>query len=261
METKKIQPTLKQINTVYRQSKANGLLSSQAIFDAVTSPNFSEVIESTKRNVRAVGTPDPVLTKFLTEQGFSMLPTQVSDKEFSLLVKSGLSEIYRGVRKDDAIVDFATNPDMFVGKGIYCNGIYFMYGNTCPDGRHGDTSAKARAERYIHMPKDLPNEVLAEYAKSYNQGQVIRALVRRDSKVIEFKALRQLCEKVKKEIGEDKTVSPKIKEKLISLISEDLAIVAAIEGFDVIDVPLTKYMIVLNRGKLIMNKEDVEKSR
>lgn len=261
METKKIQPTLKQINTVYRQSKANGLLTSKTIFDTVTSPKFNELLECTKRQVRQVGTPDPILAKYLAEQGFTLLPTQVNNKEFSILVKSGLAEIYRGVRKDDAIVDFATNPDMFVGKGIYCNGIYFMYGNTCPDGRHGDTSAKARAERYIQMPKDLPNEVLSEYAKSYTKGQVIRALVKKDSRVIEFKALRALCEKFKLDIRNDASISDEIKEKLITLISEDLAIVAAMEGFDIIDVPLTKYMIVLNRSKLIMNKEDVEKSR
>lgn len=254
-------PVLKDNSSIYSRSKANGLLSSEVLFDTVTSPDFHQIMEQTKRSLDTVGTPDPLLARVLTEKGFNALPAQVSNTQYQMLITSGLSPIYRGVRKDDAIIDFASNPDMFVGKGLYCNGIYFMYGNPCPDGRHGDTSAKARASRYIQIPQSVPNPKLQEHLKTYTNGQVIGAIVNPNARIITIKDLIQLTSSIKQDVRLDKTISQEIKTKLLDLISQDIAVVAAMEGYDIIDITTTKYYVVLNRGMLIMNNDEVMKSR
>ena len=109
-----------------------------------------------------MGLPDPVLTRVLEEVGFTALPVIVDSKHYELLIKNGLTPVYRGVKRDNAILDFATNPEMFVGKGLLCNGVHFVY----DDGRVDpltDPPIKKAENRGVCAPNDRGNHILGLY--------------------------------------------------------------------------------------------------
>lgn len=232
----------------FYKAKRNGIFGSEELFNIISSDDFYNLLNKTVRSVNEIGTPDPILTKLIEEKGFNALPVLVDNTHYELLLKSKLAEIFRGVRKDDAKKDFAFNPSLFIGKGIYCNGVYFMYG--------GD-DAKQKAEKYISIPKDIQVKQLQEHLKTYNHGEVISALISNDAKIVDIRDLIKLKNNLKVEAMQ--TMSGEIKKKFIDLISKDISVVAVLKGFDAIKIPHTKYMVVLNRGKLILKNPEIVK--
>lgn len=246
---------------IYNRSKCNGIFTSKALMEILESPNFSSLLEQTKRSIETAGTPDPILTRVLEELGFNALPIMVDSSHYELLVKSGLTPVYRGVRKDDGIVDFATNPKMFVGKGIFCNGVYFAYEKQGAEIDPERATAVSIAERYMIKPKHVNNEHVNKHMNSYNQGQVICALVSENARIIELKELLKLNNMVKQGVRTNADISAETKQKMLDLLSREASVVAALEGVDIIKAGHAKFMIVLNRGALIMDKDAVEKSK
>lgn len=233
---------------VYKPANNNGILGSVALFDIITSPEYEKLVKMSYRDLDNLGTPDPILTALIEEKGFDALPVVVDNKHYDLLLRSKLKEIYRGVRRPNAAKEFAYDPKMFVGKGIYCNGIYFTYGGE---------GAKAEAELYLYPQSGEQLKLHHGYMKTYPKGEVICALMKKDTKVADVKDLCKLKQRmenyVNKQIYSDST-----KQKIINMISRDLAVVAVLHGYDAIDIKNSKYMVVLNRGKLIMKDPNLK---
>ena len=233
---------------VYKPANNNGIFGSVALFDMINSPEYEKLVKMSYRDMDNLGTADPILTKLIEEKGFDALPILVDNNHYHVLLRSKLKEIYRGVRYPNAAKDFAFNPKLFVGKGIYCNGIYFTYG--------GD-GAKAEAELYLYPQTGSQLDLHHGYMKTYPKGEVICALMKKDAKIVDTKSLCKIRKSmenyVNKQIYSDST-----KDKLIKLISRDLAVVAVLNGYDAINIKDSKYMVVLNRGKLIMKNPNLK---
>lgn len=241
---------------VYNRSKCNGIFTSQALAEILSSPNFAELLEATKRGVDNLGQPDPVLTKVLQEIGFTALPIMVDSNHYQLLVKSGLTPVYRGVKRDNAIVDFATNPELFVGKGLLCNGVHFVYDDGTKSS-NGNTPLEMAARYARKPPKGLHEKIDADM-QHYNEGQIVRALISENAKAIEIKELLKLAKMVTESIKSNNTISESTKQKMIKLFSKEASVIAALEGIDVIVAERTRFLIGLNRGVFIMDKGMVD---
>ncbi|MBR2467526.1 MAG: hypothetical protein IKB42_00575 [Clostridia bacterium] len=226
----------------YKSAKDNGIFGSQALFDIVNSSEFEKLFDQTRRTAETFGTIDPILTKLINEKGFDALPILVDRNHYDLLIRSNLREIYRGVRMEGAVNDFAFNPNMFVGKGIYCNGVYFTYGGP---------GAKAEADLYLYPQTGPHLEKYHGYIKNYPVGDVICALMSKNTKVASQDDLCKLKRKMEKQINKT-DFSDKVKGRVIDLISRDLSVVAVLNGYDAVDIKSSKYMVVYNRGKLIL---------
>ena len=255
----KLDRPLLKAETVFNRSKCNGLFTSAALADILSSPHLTELIEATKRGVDTMGVPDPVLTRVLEEVGFTALPVIVDNNNYELLIKSGLTPVYRGVKRDNAILDFATNPEMFVGKGLLCNGVHFVY----DDGRVDpltDPPLK-KAEKYARKPPQGLHQKIDDDNSQFTHGQIIPALVSRTARVIEIKELLKLSKMVQEGIQNNHMVTEDTKQKMIKLLSHEASVIAALENIDMIVAERAQFLIVLNRGALIMNKEVVDAER
>ncbi len=240
---------------VYKPATNNGIFDSMALFNVVMSPHFDKLIALTHRDFDHFGQPDPILTKLIEEKGFDALPMIVDENHYNLLVRSKLREIYRGVRIKDANKEFAYNPKLFVGKGLFCNGIYFTYGGE---------SGKAEAELYLYPQTGNQFNVHHGYMETFPKGELITALLKKDAKVASWKDLAKLKQSMKNYVDKNKDYSDDTKRKILRLISNDVAVVAVLNGYDAIDIKDSKYMVILNRGKLIMkdpNKYEPEIKR
>lgn len=226
----------------YKSAKDNGIFGSAALFDIVTSPDFDKLLVQTYRKAETFGTVDPILTKLIEEKGFDALPMLVDDKHYNLLIRSKLREIYRGVRMEGALNDFAYNPKLFVGKGIYCNGIYFTYGGA---------GAKMEAELYLYPQTGPHLDLHHGYIETFPKGDIICAVMNKNTKVASSKDLFKLKKKMEKQITKS-DFTDKVKGRVIDLISRDYAVVAVLNGYDAYEIPSSKYMVVFNRGKLTL---------
>lgn len=245
----------------FSQSTENLILNESRVFNSaelyniITDPNFDDMLKQATYNMNNIGGNDPILSRILQEKGFDALPVMVSKNQFVYLIENGSTEIYRGVGRKNATRDFATNKNLFVGKGIRCNGVYFMYGDFGNNTHHGDTSARARAVKYV-------TQRLNASAEAGNiEGQIIGALIPKDAKVVDIKTLNKLADELKLQVEECKSLTDTEKQRLFKLLSQDVSVVAALQSFDAIQVPSTKYMVVLNRGKLFMNQSLVEETK
>jgi hypothetical protein len=252
----KLDRPLLKAETVFNRSKCNGLFTSVALADILSSPNFLELVEATKRGVDNVGLPDPILTRVLEEVGFTALPVIVDSKHYELLIKNGLTPVYRGVKRDNAILDFATNPELFVGKGLLCNGVHFVY----DDGRIDPLTEPPlkKAEKYAKKPPQGLHQKIDDDNSQFTHGQIIPALVSETARVIEIKELLKLTKMVQEGISKNQMVTDDTKQKMIKLLSHEASVIAALENIDMIVAERAQFLIVLNRGALIMDKGVVD---
>lgn len=234
---------------VYKPANNNGIFGSVALFDIINSPEYEELLKLTYRSKDNVKISDPILSALIEEKGFDALPVLVDDEHYDLLIRSKLREIYRGVKIAEPAKDFALNPKMFVGRGLYCNGVYFAYGGA---------EGKEIAEKFLNTSgmllydKDENNDV---------KGDVFCALMSKDTKVVEIGELLKIRGSMKNYVNKQ-SLSHSTKDKIIRLISRDLSVVAILNGYDAIDIKDMKYMVILNRSKIIMkNPEPKEKTK
>lgn len=225
-------------NLIVKPSANNGVFGSVQLFDFIHSPDFRELVRRVRPNRANAPRPDKILTSLIEEKGFNALPIIVDKDKYSLLIKSKLTRVYRGVCYRDAINDFAYNPDLYVSKGMYCSGVYFVYGD----------KAKDTAESYMimHTPP--------MYCKGHYDGAIIEAVVSADAKVIDIEDAYKLQEKMINNIDGMSNLSDNAKTKLMYLLSDDVSKCALLNGYDAINIKSKEYLVVLNRNKLIMQK-------
>ncbi len=252
----KLDRPLLKAEQVFNRSNCNGIFTSAALADILSSPKFLELLEATKRGVDNMGLPDPVLTRVLEEVGFTALPVIVDSKHYELLIKNGLTPVYRGVKRDNAIIDFATNPELFVGKGLLCNGVHFVYDDGSVD-PFTDTPIK-KAEKYAKKPPQGLHKKIDADNEQFSNGQIIPALISQTAKAIEIKELLKLAKMVQEGVRKNNLVTDDTKQKLIKLLSKEASVIAALENIDIIVAERAQFAIVLNRGALIMDKGVVD---
>ena len=211
-------------NSIVKPAVNNGIFGSVQLFDFIHSPDFRELVKRVRPN------------SLIEEKGFNALPIIVDKDKYSLLIESKLTRIYRGVCYRDAINDFAYNTQMYVSKGMYCSGVYFVYGDT----------AKDTAESYMimHTPP--------MYCKGHYDGAIIEAVVSSDAKIIDIEDAYKLQEKMVNKIDSMSNLSDNAKTKLMYLLSDDVSKCALLNGYDAINIKSKQYLVVLNRNKLIM---------
>lgn len=220
----------------YSKAKNNGIFGSCALFDIVNSPEWTNFFQ---RATSYMGrSPDMELTKLIEEKGFNALPILVDKDKFNLLIRSRLTHIYRGVCYKNALKDFLYNKKMFVGKGIFCNGIYFAYG----------IYAKNEAMVYMSSQAKSDEKIIKK------NGTILEALVSQDANIIDMFDLNCLRQKLIDDSDKLTNLSDMAKDKLIRLLSDDIAKSAVLLGYDGIDIKIQEYLAMLNRGKLIMEK-------
>ena len=225
-------------NSICKQAKHNGVFGSVELFDILNSDEIDDLIKQCYRDIGKEVRPDAILTRLIEEKGFNARPVLLDKHNYSLLIFSKLTHIYRGVCYKNAVKDFVYNDKMFVGKGVYCNGIYFAYGDY----------GKKEAESYMATRK--PNL----FKKGWRDGVVFDAYLSQDTKIIDFRNLVILRDKMVKKANKYKDLSPTAKTKLIEILSDDISKSAVLCGYDAINIDHQQYMVVLNRGKLIMEK-------
>lgn len=226
----------------FGKSKNNGIFGSSALFDIVNSPEWLDLF---KRTTSYMGRkPDLELTKLIEEKGFNALPILVDKDKFNLLIESRLTHIYRGVCHKNALKDFMFNKKMFIGQGIYCNGIYFAYGQY----------AYSEAVNYKNLSANGDRNLIKK------NGAIIEALVSEDAKIIDMFDLECLRQKLIEDSDKLNNLSDTAKDKLIRMLSDDISKSAVLFGYDGVNITDREYLVMFNRGKLIMKKpNDKEK--
>ncbi len=225
-------------NIKFGKSKNNGIFGSCALFDIVNSPEWTNLFNCVTSYMGRQ--PDLELTKLIEEKGFNALPILVEKDKFNLLIESRLTHVYRGVCYKNALKDFMFNKKMFVGRGIYCNGIYFAYG----------PYAYNEAECYKNSSANGNEKLIRK------NGAIIEALVSEDAKIIDMFDLNCLRQKLVEDSSRLTNLSDTSKERLIALLSDDLSKSAVLFGYDGIDIKIQEYLAMLNRSKLIMKKPE-----
>ncbi len=227
-------------NSIYKKAKHNGVFGSVELFDMINSNEIDDLINQCNRNIGKEIYPDAILTRLIEEKGFNARPILLDKRNYTMLITSKLTHIYRGVCYKNALKDFVYNDKMFVGKGIYCNGIYFAYGE------YGRKTAE------LYMASRKPNL----FQKGWRDGVVFDAYMAQNTKIINFRDLVVLRNKMVNVADKYNNLSSKAKSKLIEILSNDISKCAVLCGYDAININHGKqeYMVILNRGKLIMQK-------
>ena len=163
---------------------------------------------------------DPHLTAILEKQGFDGLPDVISKKEMDERVAAGELEMYRGMGRTRAWEheDTFVNGEFFVGTGMYGNGVYTVYGS----------GAKQAAQSYGDHP--------------------MRMTLKPGSKVITYDEALVLKNRLQSEVKVDIFRDPNWRQQQsLGDLYGDVGRVAALEGYDAVDVVGQKYLVLLNR--------------
>ena len=151
----------------------------------------------------AAGTHDPVLHAILEKQGFTGFPGQTSSPEGAIL--------FRGFAGKDAsaYAKQYSSGDMFVGQGMWGNGVY-----------------TTSIEKYAWM-----------YAE--DDGVVSKMELMPGARTIDAKELKKMLS--------DMALDPKFAVSPMRKLLKDPGKAAALMGYDAIDVMGGKEMVILNR--------------
>lgn len=182
-------------------------------------------------------------SEFYKELGYDEKPILVDEKEYERLKSGKYKEMGRGIRgygiegkNGEDFYNQYVNGDMYLGgQRVFGSGTYYSYED------------------------DVVNKI-GRY--SNREGTVYTAILKDDTKVITNKRLNELK---KDYINKAKKQSLKINEKdnkkateyyrrMDNIINRDDGIFASALGYDAIDVEEAKYIVSMNRGKVIMKK-------
>lgn len=164
-------------------------------------------------------------TKFYEELGYDGKPEVVSEEEFEKMSKG------------QTIITRSTNEERYKnlvsGKyevstpenSMYGTGIYFAYAE----------------------------EDIAYYRGLSNNNKVFDAIVKKDAKMIDSRELNAIKDKIKSKVTN--------RQELDYMIWADDGLFASMLGYDGVWIDNVKYALVMNRGKLVINKEGMIKNR
>jgi len=237
-----------------------------------TTPSFPSVPKKTLE--RAMHDPDYlsqelnalhediVLQDMAKEVGLDKKPTLLSKEEMDAYIQQGNRELFRGIggRQGEAetyVEQFKTG-EYFAGKGVYGNGIYTAYGE---DGMEVAKQFAGGVEKNvlrISLKKDA--KIISHDALIEMQKLEFTAL-QEEERALRRKA-RKEADRIYDETGDDDKVEMFLKEaakkweetERYRRVLADPGRYALYKGYDAIDIPSSRFMLVLNRGKVFVQK-------
>jgi SPP1 gp7 family putative phage head morphogenesis protein len=189
--------------------------------------------------------------------GADALPAVVTKAKMDKLISEGAEEMFRGVSDPKMAEQFKTG-SLFAGKGIYGNGTYTAYGS---DGL-------PEASNYASLAR--------------NSGGLMRMTLKRDAKIVTPGELKdgyyKMAEKIEAESSartkkimdalKNVEITENVAEAKLGKIEKanfameryysDIGRYALSQGYDAINITKTEYLIVLNRGAVIVQKEAIK---
>jgi hypothetical protein len=205
---------------------------------------------------------DIVLQDMAEEVGFHKKPTLLSKEEMDAYIQQGNRELFRGIggRQGEAetyVEQFKTG-EYFAGKGVYGNGIYTAYGE------EGFEVAKQFAGG---VEKNVLRMALKEDAKIISYDALIEmqksefTALQEEERALRRKARRE-ADRIYDETEDDDKVEEFLKEaakeweemEKSRQVLADLGRYALYKGYDAIDISSSRFMVVLNRGKVFVQK-------
>ena len=237
-----------------------------------TTPSFPSVPKKTLE--RAMHDPDYlsqqlnalhgdiVLQDMAKEVGFDKKPTLLSKEEMDAYIQQGNRELFRGIGGRQGEVEryveqFKTG-EYFAGKGVYGNGIYTAYGE---DGFEvGKQFAGGVEKNVLRMALKEDAKIISYDALIEMQKSEFTAL-QEEERVLRRKARRE-ADRIYDETEDDDKVEEFLKEaakkweemEKYRQVLADLGRYALYKGYDAIDIPSSRFMLVLNRGKVFVQK-------
>jgi hypothetical protein len=214
-------------------------------------PVANERMDQYKANpVGPLSGQDVILKSIQEEQGYNGLPKVVDKETLDGMVSRGeVLEMHRGFGTSEQVEQFRSG-ELFTGQGGYGNGTYTAYGEKGLDTARFYSGASPREEGILRMG------------------------LRSDAKVIEYKDLRDMISKgtglneenqagklgkITKDLYDMHDTPGISKESRLgagmmhtSLMEPGRA--AAILGYDVIRSTQDKFMVILNRTALVVQK-------
>ena len=205
---------------------------------------------------------DIVLQDMAKEVGFHKKPTLLSKEEMDAYIQQGNRELFRGIggRQGEAeiyVEQFKTG-EYFAGKGVYGNGVYTAYGE---DGMEVAKQFAGGVEKNvlrISLKKDA--KIISHDALIETQKLEFTAL-QDEERALRRKA-RKEADRIYDETGDDDKVEMFLKEaakkweetERYRRVLADPGRYALYKGYDAIDIPSSRFMLVLNRGKVFVQK-------
>lgn len=202
-------------------------------------------------------------TKLFRQLDYDVVPKLVTPDEFLKLSNSSTyGLIYRGISGEDAIkyMDQFKNGEMYVGGGnarLRGTGIYTAYGDSAFENvAQAYASNGGMSQNGIVM-----NMLLSEDAKIIDfdsiqseQSEVLdmmsKSFKKYSSTITNFDTLTNNLDKI------TDSVDLKKAQYIVNVLS-DPGYYASLRGFDAIDVVDKKYLVICNRGKIIMQADTV----
>lgn len=180
---------------------------------------------------------DSYLKKLFEKQGYNAKPLVSSKEEIDkLIVTENYKECFRGVVNKKYIEQLKFN-DYFAGTGIYGNGTYTAYG------KDGEDTAWSYS---LHKKENMMKMLIPNDAKTITWDTIKK--IKNDRKENPFFK--------EADILRQKAVSVKTKSTLLNRakflenLGKEPGTVATALGYQAIDVPLEKYMVILDRSML-----------
>ena len=190
---------------------------------------------------------DEVLGALNKMQGYDAVPSLVSEAELARAQAAGSRVLYRGVSGADIAgsaaernllalkrVNQFKGGDLYTGTGVFGNGTYTAYG------ANGFTEARAFAG--------------ADKA-------VMKMALKENAKIVKYEELRKVQEEARKIVKGLRREAFRLendallaRSQVLSSCIEETGRFATVLGYDAIDVVAREYMVVLNRGALIVVK-------
>jgi hypothetical protein len=205
---------------------------------------------------------DIVLQDMAKEVGFHKKPTLLSKEKMDAHIQQGNRELFRGIggRQGEAekyVEQFKTG-EYFAGKGVYGNGTYTAYGEDRME------VAKQFADG---VEKNILRMALKQDAKIISYDALIEmqkaefTALQEEERALRRKARRE-ADRIYDETGDDDKVEEFLKEaakkweemEKYRRVLADPGRYALYKGYDAIDIPSPGFMLVLNRGKVFVQK-------
>jgi hypothetical protein len=239
---------------------------------AETTPSFPSVPKKTLE--RAMHDPDYlskqlnashgdiVLQDMAKEVGFDKKPTLLSKEEMDAYIQQGNIEIFRGIggRQGEAeryVEQFKTG-EYFAGKGVYGNGIYTAYGE---DGMEVAKQFAGGVEKNVLRISLKKDAKIISYDALIEMQKLEFTALQDEERALRRKA-RKEADRIYDETEDDDKVEMFLKEaakkweemERYRQVLADLGRYALYKGYDAIDIPSSRFMVVLNRGKVFVQK-------
>jgi hypothetical protein len=190
---------------------------------------------------------DPLLGRVLAESGRDAKPKALPSHEVEALFAKGWLPLYRGVSLPEQAEQFRTG-DLFHGVGFYGSGTYVAYPKKTLFGLLGDGRKKAIgiANKYAGRRQDPAG------------GAVVRMALPPDARVVRHEQIKKEAEGFIERVKERRRGGEITAEqsKALQHFASDEGRFAALMNYDAIDVRDEGYMVILNRGILVVDDRD-----